>query len=144
VPWAKKITIDEFIPMIQDITLINNTCSLLDIEVELEIRLAERLEKTEYLVRLSSDDEARRYVVSQLGVDRVFSIIETNNTKDLVVKIDEYDLFLMWLLYLQIINMENFEDVKVLADSIEYIFKGYNIDISKIRNGGKNDSNKSS
>lgn len=143
-PWAKKITIDEFIPMIQDITLINNTCSLLDIEVELEIRLAERLEKTEYLVRLSSDDEARRYVVSQLGVDRVFSIIETNNTKDLVVKIDEYDLFLMWLLYLQIINMENFEDVKVLADSIEYIFKGYNIDISKIRNGGKNDSNKSS
>jgi hypothetical protein len=72
-------------------------------------------------------------MVSQLGIDRVFDIIEENSTVVEEIKIDEYDLFLMWMLYLQVKNMENSKDIGVLQDSIEYIFKGYNIDIAKIK-----------
>jgi len=135
IPWIKAIELTEFMSIAYDVLIINNgKCTMIDLEIEIENKMAEQLEKTGYLIRLSSDDEAKRYQVSSIGIDRVFSIIENNRAIKEVDKIDGHDLLLMWILYFQMFNMEVDSDLSTLKDSIEYIFNGYNMDLTKYKN----------
>lgn len=129
VPWAKAVNLEEFISLAYDTMVMNNrTCTLIDLEVAVECVLAEKLEKIDCLVRVSSDDEAISYQVSTFGIDKIFKILEN---RTITQKIDEYDLFLMWLLYFQILNMEVDKELSTLKDSLEYVFNEHNLDITK-------------